>query len=105
MTFREAGWPGGGVAPLLLVPDEKLAELNPPPEIRSELGPFLISTSTSSDGGVGDSTVTPSPALHAGGVVGSASRFTCFSLRARRRYFFFIIFFTVLTGAAVPALR
>ena len=71
--------------------DEQLAE------------PKTISTSTSGDGG--DSTGAPSPALRAGGV-GSAARFTCFFLRACRRNFFFsFIFFTVLTGAAVPALR
>ena len=68
---------------------------------------LLISTSASGDGGAGDSMGAPSPALRAGGVVGSASRFTRFSLRARRRNFFFFsfIFFTVLTGEAVPALR
>jgi len=67
---------------------------------------FLISTSTSGDGRASDSTGAPSPALCAGRLVGSAARFTCFSLRARRRNFFFsFIFFTVLTGATVPALR
>ena len=85
--------------------DGQLAELNPPPELRAELGDFLDQHLHVRRRGVGDSTVTPSPVLHAGWVVGSASRFTWFSLRARRRnfFFFFFFFFTVLTGAAVPA--
>jgi len=46
-------------------------------------------------------------------MVGSASRFTCFSLRARRRNFLFLftffaaltVLFTALTEEAVPAFR
>ena len=91
---------------MTLVLDEQLLNsIHHPCSARSS-AIFLISTSTSGDGVVGDSTGAPSPALRAGGVVGSAAHLTCFFLRARRLSFFFSsILLTVLTGAAVPALR
>ena len=92
---------------MTLVPDEKLAELKPPRPAHAELGDFLDQhlhvrrrEGWRFHGGA------ESGLARAGVVMGSAPRFTCFSLRARRRnFFFFFIFFTVLTEAAVPALR
>ena len=90
---------------MMLVLDEQLAELTPPPLLRAELGDFL--------GQHLHVRRQEGWRFHGGAESGlarrgsrSAARFTCFFLRARRSNFFFSsIFFTVLTRAAVSALR